>query len=396
MVYHATCVDLDDIRAWRIGRVRRELASRNYAGILLFDPVNIRYALDAKNMQVWSMHNRVRYAYVSADGSAVLFEFPGCEHLVAGNPFVSEVRVAKSSTYLTSASDVERDTRAWAEEIADLVSRNDARIAMDVCEPHMMFALQSRGIKVENGAEVMECARWIKNESEIAAMQEAIYVCEVAIKRMRAHFEPGMTENALISVLHQANIELGGEWIESRLLTSGRKTKPWFQEASDKMIERGEFVSFDTDLIGPNGYCADISRAWLCGGGKGTPEQREIYQVAYEQLQHNIDLIKPGKTLRDVSLSAYQLPASCDRTFYSMVAHGVGLCDESPLIRHPWDLRTTVRDDVEIAPGMVLCVESLVALNDGYESVKLEEQLLVTDRGVRLLSSSPFEKTLLE
>ena len=72
--------------------------------------------------------------------------------------------------------------------------------------------------------------------------------------------EPGITENKLWSILHQTNIEMGGEWIETRLLTSGQRTNPWFQECSNRVIQKGDLVSFDTDLIGPNGYCSDTRR----------------------------------------------------------------------------------------------------------------------------------------
>ncbi|MGF6163152.1 Xaa-Pro dipeptidase [Pseudomonas sp. 2725] len=397
MSYHATAVDLNELRAWRLGRVREQLSIKGYGAILLFDPINIRYALDAKNMQVWTMHNRVKYAFIPAEGKTVLFDFSGCEHLSKGNPSVGEIRSAKSATYLTSGSDLEADTADWADEIADLMKTVGAheRIALDVCDPHMVNALRRKGLQIENGTEVMEHARWIKNSVEVAAMQESIDACEEGIRRMHQALIPGITENALASILHQSNIELGGEWIETRLLTSGRKTKPWFQESTDKLIQVGEMVSFDTDSIGPNGYCADISRSWICGGGKGTSEQRDAYKIAYEQLQFNLELMRPGRSLRDISQGAFKLPSRCDETFYSMIAHGVGLCDEAPLIRHAWSLSATGRDNIVVEPGMVFCVESLVALNTGFECVKLEDQILITEKGMEILSSAPFELDLL-
>ena len=77
---------------------------------------------------------------------------------------------------------------------------------------------------------------------------------------MRQALRPGISEQALWAELHAGNIARGGEWIETRLLASGPRTNPWFQECSSRVIEAGELVGFDTDLIGPYGYCADISR----------------------------------------------------------------------------------------------------------------------------------------
>ena len=68
---------------------------------------------------------------------------------------------------------------------------------------------------------------------------------------MREQLKPGMTENELWSILHQTNIENYGEWIECRILSSGERTNPWMQECSNKIIQDGEIVSFDTDMVGP-------------------------------------------------------------------------------------------------------------------------------------------------
>jgi Xaa-Pro aminopeptidase len=96
-------------------------------------------------------------------------------------------------------------------------------------------------------------AKKVKSAEELAAIRNVITVCEEGIRRMRQALVPGITEQALWSHLHQANIELGGEWIETQLLTSGPRTNPWYQECSDRIIENGDIVSFDTDLVGAHG-----------------------------------------------------------------------------------------------------------------------------------------------
>lgn len=398
MTYHLTALDRAALRAYRLDRVQQQLRARDIAAALLFDPINIRYATDCPNMQVWLLHNRCRYAFVPATGGAILFEFPGAEHLSEGLATIAEVRPGKSATYLLSGSDIDSDTRAWAKELDDLLRQAggaNRRMAMDVCDPHMVGALQALGIRVENGTEVMEHARWIKSDVEILAMREAVDACEEGMRRMHAALRPGITENQLFSILAQTNIELGGEWLESRLLTSGPKTKPWFQECGHREIGAGDLVSFDTDLIGPNGYCADISRSWLCGDVPATEEQKFIYRIACEQLEHNIALIGAGATYREISQAAYTVPERCKGTYYSMIAHGVGMCDEAPIIRHPWDLRDTPREDLPLEPNMVICVEALVAIDDGREAVKLEQMVQVTSGGPVLLSSYRFEDNLL-
>ena len=109
-------------------------------------------------------------------------------------------------------------------------------------------------------------------------MQSAMDVCDLAIARMRSALQPGITENQLWSLLHETNIAHGGEWIECRLLSSGPRTNPWFQESADRVIQAGDIVGFDTDLVGPFGYLADISRSWICPGGRTpTDRHRRLY-----------------------------------------------------------------------------------------------------------------------
>lgn len=391
--YHQGSVDQAVLRHWRLDRVRAQLRARDYAGILLYDPLNIRYASDSCNMQVWTMHNAARYCFVATDGPVVVFDFHGCAHLSAEIETVDEVRSAVSWFYFLGGPECESRAEDWAGEIADLVhqyGRENKRLAIDKCDPLGTFALSRRGIELKDGQEVMELARAIKAPVEIEAMRTAIGAAEEGMRRMQQALEPGITENRLWSLLHQANIELGGEWIETRLLASGPRTNPWFQECSDRVIDAGDLVSFDTDLIGPYGYCADISRSWRAGEGKPDDAQRALYEIAVAQIRYNADLLKPEMSFREFSENSFQLPDDCVANRYSVVAHGVGLCDEYPSIVYTQDWGSGGYDGI-IEPGMTLCIESLVGQENGRECVKLEEQVLVTDTGVEFLSSYPFE-----
>ena len=169
-----------------------------------------------------------------------------------------------------AASCADRRVKRWAAGIADLVSEHgggNRRIAVDHLDPEGVAELARLGISVGNGEAVMENARLIKSPDEILCMRRAIVACEAAMGEMEAALKPGISENELWAELHRGNIARGGEWIETRLLSSGPRTNPWFQECSSRMIEAGDLVAFDTDLIGPYGFCADLSRTWLCGDG---------------------------------------------------------------------------------------------------------------------------------
>ncbi|MDH3593501.1 MAG: Xaa-Pro peptidase family protein [Rhodospirillales bacterium] len=390
-------IDMVALRAYRLERVREQLRQRDYAGAVLYDPINIRYATGSRNMSVWTMHNAVRYCFVATEGPVVVFDFHNCEHLSAGLETVDEVRPAVAWYYFGAGPRFEERAKTWAAEIADLVTAHgggNRRLALDHCEPEGAAALADLGVELRNGQEVLEIARAIKSPEELACMEASIAVCETAMARMREALEPGMTENELWAILNHVNAAMGGEWIETRLLASGVRTNPWFQESSDRIIRPGEMVSFDTDMIGPYGYCADISRSYFCGPGRPSDEQRRLYRLAWEQIHFNMDLLKPGLSFRELAEKAWKMPESCRPNRYSVVIHGVGLCDEYPACVYQEDFETSGYDG-RLEAGMTVCVESFIGEAGGREGVKLEQQVLITETGVELLSTFPFEEALL-
>lgn len=390
-----TLPDLPAMRRYRLERVRQQLVKSDYAGVLLYDPVNVRYATDTSNMQVWTLHNACRYAFVPAEGPVILWEFDHCDFLSHHTESVDEIRPCVPWFHFCAGDRVTEQVTRWADEIAAVVRKHgggNLRLAIDHCNPEGVAELARLGIDVHNGEPLMEEARRIKCEDEIHAMRCAIHACEQGMAVMHRHLKPGITEQRLWSYLHADNIARGGEWIETRLLASGPRCNPWYQECSSRVIEDGDLVAFDTDLVGSYGFCVDTSRTWLCGEKAPTPEQREIYRLAREQVQHNIDLLRPGLTHHDLTHRALRYPPDVFRQ-YSCLYHGVGLCDEAPNIYFPESWQAWGYDGA-IEPGMVLCVESYVGRIEGGPGVKLEEQVLITQTGHEVLTRYPFEDRL--
>ena len=395
MSFHATTVDLTALRRYRLKRIREQLRQRSCGGALFHDPINIRYACDCTNMQVWILHNAARYCFVATEGPVVLFDFHNCEHLSADLELVDEVRPSVSWYYFGGGPRSEENAGRWAAEIADLLKTHgggETRLAIDKVDPFGLRALERLGVVYVNGQEVAEQARSVKNQVEIDAMMEAIRACEKGMANMRRILEPGISENELWAELHRTNIAEGGEWIETRLLTSGSRTNPWFQECSDRKIENGDLVSFDTDLVGPNGYCCDISRSWLCGDGKPSDRQRRLYAAAVEQIDYNSGLLKPGVSFRELAEKSWPIPQEFRPNRYSCILHGIGMCDEYPHMAHYDDYDRGGYDGM-LLEGMMVCVESYIGEVDGPDGIKLEEQYLITDQGGRKLSSYPLEES---
>ena len=389
--------DLPAMRRYRLERIRAELKRRDLAGALLYDPVNIRYATDSTNMQLWVAHNPTRHCFVATEGPVVLFDYFSCEHLSDHSGVVDEVRPAVSWMYLYGGELTEMKVRRWAAGIADLVRSHgggNTRLAVDHINPEGVAELARLGVSIHNGEAVMENARLIKSADEILAMRRSIVACEAAMGEMEAALRPGISENELWAELHRGTIARGGEWIETRLLSSGPRTNPWFQECSSRIVEAGDLVAFDTDLIGPYGFCADLSRTWLCGDGAATDEQRDLFRIAADQIAHNTALLAPGLSFRDLVEGSVVPPPDCFPTRYGVLYHGVGLADEYPTLPHAADWTDDTPDGV-LEPGMVVCVESYIGRLGGREGVKIEEQVLITEDGHDQLSSYPLDERLL-
>jgi len=348
-------------RKYRLGRIRQQLEIHDCSAILLYDPVNIRYALDVTNMQVWTAHNAVRYALIFADGPAVMFEFKGCHHLCEGYEGIDEVRDSISWIYLTAGDRADERLVQWSAEIAELMrihGGGNHRLAMDKLEPLGLKALEARGLEFVEGQQITEHARSIKSVDELALMRWTIRVCEAGMARIYDNSIPGKTEQELWAELHYENARSGGEWLETRLLTCGQHTNPWYQECSDRICNKGEMISFDTDMVGPYGYCADLSRSWTCGYTPMNTRQKSLYAAALDQIQHNVALIKPGMSFIEFNDKSWLIPQKYQPYRYSLAVHGVGLIDEWPVIPlHP-DFASAHSGCFE--ENMTLCVESLI------------------------------------
>ena len=392
-----TLPDLPSLREYRLARLQQQIIAHECAGLLLFDPLNIRYATDTSNMQLWIAHNPARACFVPPEGKVILFDFHSCEHLSSHLPLVGEVRGGASFFYFETGDKTHTHAEKFADEISALMlahAGTNKRLAIDKIEHTGFLAFQRRGIDILQGQVLTEHARSIKNENELNAMRCAIFACERAMDEMRAAMRPDATENEVWAELHRGNIARGGEWIETRLLASGPRTNPWFQESGPRRMQAGEILAFDTDLVSCYGYCCDISRSWIVGDVPPTDEQKRLYQMAYEHIQTNIALVQPGMRFAEYTRAAHRLPEEFRAQRYGVVAHGIGLCDEYPSIRYPEDVdEYGYSGTLEV--GMTLCIEAYIGAKGGAEGIKLEEQILVTPTGAECLSCYPFEAEML-
>lgn len=389
-------VDVVRLRAGRLERMRAMMREKGYAALLLFDPFNQRYATGSRNMFGYFLRNSTRYFFVPTEGPVVLFEYPQSAHVSTGLETVQAARPSK--LVWSSVAGRDADTaRPFAQEIADLVrehGRGSKKVGLDRCGHRLAIALEAEGCIATDCQQELLHVRRIKTEEEIACLKLSMAATETAVSVVREALRPGLSEQELFAIMYGEVIRQGGEFIETRLLTSGQRTNPWFSEASGRRARPGELVALDTDVIGCFGYFADFSRTFFCGPGRPSGYQKTLYALAHDQIQHNAGILKPGLTYRQVAERAWKIPDAFVERRYTSVMHGVGMHGETPYIAHLRDFEQYGGNGV-LESGMVVSVESYIGEVGGPEGVKLEEEYLITTEGAEPISRFPYEGNLL-
>jgi Xaa-Pro dipeptidase len=379
---------------WGLARTRAALRRHDIAAALLVDPANIRYLTGTSVMPVWTLHSVDRYLLVPAEGEPVLWEYASAPpELTSAYPLL-ETRTATSWSVFGSGGRSTNRAALFAAEVAGVLRErgiHDGRIGIDRLDAYGFLALQEAGLHLVPAQLALEQARAVKGPEEIELIRRSLRVCDAAVTCLYEDLCPGMTENDVWARFVGSAFAAGGEYVECRLLSSGPRTNPWFREATDRRIERGDLVSFDTDLIGPAGYLADLSRTYLVGSSKPSSRQRQLYADAQAFLVQIMGELKPGTAFDEAGERlSRRLPAKYHSQRYPFIAHGSGLTDEYPVIAF------SDHHDGEIEEGMVFSVEAYVGVEGDDEGLKLEEQILVTSSGVEVLSHAPHDEQLAE
>jgi Xaa-Pro dipeptidase len=387
-----TKVQKYNLYSYRLRRLRQSMQKADVGLCVLNNPISLRYVIDFDEYQLFQSHIPSCYLYVPVEGPLVMFGATG-RHF----PHVEDYQRPVFVSVFDGGFDLNLQSKLFTEHVQAFMSEQGLtgmKVGLERFSTITSQALLAKGLSIVDGEVLVEQAKIIKCEEEIACLQRSVSVAQHGMKQMQEVLQPGVTENQLWSILHQVNIAHAGGWLDGRMLASGERTNPWLQEATNKVICAGELVAFDTDMIGPNGYIADISRTWLCGDESATPQQKSAYQHAYDEIHFNIDLIKPGMSFQEVSERSFKRSDKYRNRRYPAVAHGVGLCDEYPKIYYQEDWQRDGYDGL-VQENMVLCLESFSGAEDEAEGVKLENQVRVTATGCEIMSDYSFEERLL-
>ena len=392
-------VDIARLRRDRVEKLQAEIARLDLGGLLLLDPLNLRYATGTRYSPVVNMRWRGKHVLIPREGTPVYFGGEDADPPVVSGEFPNK-RFTTTEFWTTGTFQVDAN-RDWAVSIKATLGElgiDGERLGVDRLDAAGFLALLEEGIKVVDGGEAVSMARVIKTEDELALIRQACAIADVALAEVQQAIKPGVTENELFAIMTYTNLRYGGEYMDCKLLAAGGNTNPWLlRESSERIVRPGDLVAIDTDMAGPMGYFADISRTYLCGDGPPNEEQKEAYDLAYDFIQRSLDLFRPGVTFQEFAEAVPPFPDIYKANRYVVIAHGVGMSDEWPAIYWPdsgWSGYGNY--DGEFKENMVMTMEASFGREGGREQVKLEEQLIVTANGPEVISQAPYDWRFLE
>ena len=385
-----------DLYRARLARVRSHMRQAGLPALLIVDPNNIFYATGARNMMVFCLRAPTRYLLVLEPGPTVLYEYGGAEHLARGLPTIDHIKPSIAVSYLGSAGVPGEACDRFAREIADTVrafGQGLDALGVDRFPFAATDALRRQGFKLRDADEVFVPARAVKLPIEMPYVRESMRRVLEGVARLEQAIEPGRTEAQVWAEFWFDLMQKDGQYVTTRLFQSGPHTFPYFQECGGRVMQHGELVCLDTDALGFEGYSSDLSRSFLCGDARPNPVQRQLYQLAREQIETNAALLRPGMAWCEFAERAWACPDTYRPYRYGLIGHGIGLAGEFPNIPHH-DPAMPYPGIGHIEPGMVVCLESYIGSPQAGQGIKLENQYLVHDTGVECLSPYPWDRRL--
>ncbi len=237
------------------------------------------------------------------------------------------------------------------------------------------------GCTVIAADETLMRIRLYKEEAELAAMRKAIAISEAALEKTLARVRVGMTEQQIMNILLNEMAELdGGSNAFDPIVLTGPNTGQPHGVPGKRALQEGELLLFDFGTT-VDGYPADITRTFAVGDID--PELRKVYDIVLMANEVGIRAIKPGVVAQDVDRLVREVieDSGYGKYFLHRTGHGLGLdVHEAPNI---------VEGNTQILePGMVFTIEPGIYL-PGKGGIRIEDNVVVTENGVEVLTSFP-------
>jgi len=390
-------VNFDRLREYRLARAKASLESSECGAFLLFDFYNIRYTT-----QTWiggALGDKMtRYALLTRDDGPRLWDFgSAARHHRLHSPWLDPkdchagmlgLRGAIAPTAGLMESAV-REIKGMLEDAGVA----DQPVGVDIVEPPFLFEMQRQGLRVVDAQQLMLDARQIKSQDEIMLLNQAAAMVDGVYQDIVEALKPGIRENEIVALANKRLYEMGSDQVEAINAVSGERCNPHPHNFSDRLIRPGDQAFFDI-IHSFNGYRTCYYRTFSVGSA--TDSQRDAYNKAREWMDASINMIMPGVGTDEV---AAVWPKATEFGFEDEMAafglqfgHGLGLgLHERPIISR----LNSMKEPVELQTGMVFALETYCPASDGFSAARIEEEVVVTPDGPRILTLFPSKELVI-
>ena len=225
--------------------------------------------------------------------------------------------------------------------------------------------------------------RAVKEPYELKATRKASNIADRAFDDLLPYIKPGVTEKELAARLESNMLLLGSEEKSfTTIVASGRRSAMPHGTASPKVIEAGDFVTFDFGAVW-EGYHSDITRTVVVG--KASQAQKDFYNLILEGQKLGVSLVKAGVSRREVDFAVrnYFARYHVSQYFTHSLGHGTGLeIHEQPVL--------SPKSTGVLEENMIVTVEPGLYI-EGKFGVRIEDSVAVTANGCEILTKTPKE-----
>jgi len=387
-------VDYRRLHRYRLARAQAALEASDLGALILFDDNNVRYCTSTK-IGEWARDKLSRWVLLPRGGDPILWDFGSAAvHHRLYSPWLKPENCKAGLVGMRGTVNPSFGLmKHHAEEMAAILREHGVAkmpVGVDIIEPPMMFELEKAGLKVKDGQQVMLEAREIKSADEIALLNRAAAMVDGAYDLINEKLRPGVRENDIVGMVNDFLYRHGSDDVEAINAISGERCNPHPHNFTDRMVRPGDQVFFDI-LQAFMGYRTCYYRTFNVA--RATPAQHDAYKKCREWLDLAIDLIKPGVTTAEVcsvwpKAQEFGFPDELS-AFGLQFGHGLGLnLHERPIISRvvSMDHPTVIKE------GMVFALETYCPASDGYSAARIEEEIVVTDKGHTVISLFPAEE----
>lgn len=352
----------------RLSNLRRKMAQENLGGIIISDRTNVFYLSGFSGSEGDLL--------ITLDAAYIICDFRYLQQAAEQCPLYT-IRDIKEGIY-NIINDI-------------IIKHGIARLGIeDRVVSSAVYSAMKRNIK---GAELVGTAglvaalKIIKDDTEIANLTKAAELAVGAFHNVLDKIRPGVAECEIAAELEYYMRKNGasGTSFETVVASGANSAKP-HGTASEKKIEIGDFVVMDFGCL-YNGYCSDITRTVAVGGI--TKEQQRVYNAVHFTQLKMLSLVAPGKVCSEIDgISRNLLDMFGYKEFFGhSLGHGVGTeVHELPTLGP--------RGTDTLKPGMIVTVEPGVYFDSCF-GVRIEDTVLVTENGVKILCEAPKELIIL-